>query len=111
MFGDDNGRVLGFAAYGQFRNGAGYAHSMEHTIYTAPAAQGKGIGAALLRHVERHAAAGGARLMIGAVTGSNAASISFHLRHGYAEWGRLPCAGFKFGTWHELILMGKDLAR
>ena len=106
----DHDGILGFAAYGQFRNGGGYAHSMEHTIYAAPEARGLGIGAALLAHVEDHARTRGARLMIGGVTGSNAGSITFHRRHGYAEWGRIPCAGFKFGQWHDLVLMGKDLA-
>ncbi|TKW68261.1 MAG: N-acetyltransferase family protein [Paracoccus denitrificans] len=105
----ENDRVLGFAAYGQFRNGGGYAHSMEHTIYTAEAARGRGLGGALLKQVEDHAQARGARLMIGGVTGSNTASIAFHRRHGYGEWGRIPDAGFKFGQWHDLVLMGKHL--
>ena len=26
-----------------------------------------------------------------------------------AEWGRIPCAGWKFGVFHDLVLMGKDL--
>lgn len=106
---EDAGHVLAFAAYGQFRNGGGYVHSMEHTIHADPAARGRGIGAALLTHVEDHARNRQARLMIGAVTGSNGASLAFHRRHGYAEWGRIPCAGFKFGQWHDLLLMGKDL--
>ncbi|MBA4489177.1 GNAT family N-acetyltransferase [uncultured Paracoccus sp.] len=108
---ESNGSVTAFAAYGQFRTGGGYAHSMEHTIYTTPAARGAGLGAALLRHLEDHARHRGARLMIGGITGSNAGSIAFHARHGYAEWGRIPAAGFKFGQWHELVLMGKDLSR
>lgn len=107
---EDGGQITGFAAYGQFRTGGGYAHSMEHTIYTAPGLRGKGLGAQLLGHVEDHARARGARLMIGGITGSNTGSISFHARHGYGEWGRIPAAGFKFGQWHDLILMGKDLA-
>ncbi|MFD1796255.1 N-acetyltransferase [Paracoccus aurantiacus] len=106
---EDAGTITGFAAYGQFRNGGGYAHTMEHTLYTAPDARGTGLGAALLRHVESHARDGGARLMIGAVTGSNASSIVFHLRHDYQEWGRIPAAGYKFGAWHDLVLLGKDL--
>lgn len=107
---ETGGLITGFAAYGQFRNGGGYAHSMEHTIYTDPSVRGSGLGAALLAHLEDHARTHGARLMIGVITGSNAGSIAFHARHGYAEWGRIPAAGFKFGQWHELILMGKDLS-
>lgn len=106
---DEDSSILAFAAYGQFRNGGGYAHSMEHTIHAAPACRGRGIGTALLAHLEDHARHRGARLMIGGITATNAASIAFHARHGYAEWGRLPAAGFKFGAWHDLLLMGKDL--
>ena len=108
---EDHGTITAFAAYSQFRNGGGYAHSMEHTIYTTPALRGTGLGGQLLAHLEAHAKARGARLMIGGVTGSNAGSIAFHARHGYGEWGRIPAAGFKFGQWHELILMGKDLTK
>ena len=107
---EEEGAIRAFAGYGQFRAGGGYAHSMEHTVYCAPGARGRGIGAALLTHVEDHARARGARLMIGGITGSNAGSIAFHIRHGYREWGRIPAAGFKLGRWHDLVLMGKDLS-
>lgn len=106
-----DGQIVGFAAYSQFRHGGGYAHTMEHTIYTLPDLRGSGLGGRLLTHLEAHAHGRGARLMIGGVTGSNSGSIAFHARHGYAEWGRIPAAGFKFGQWHDLILMGKDLSR
>lgn len=103
--------VRGFATYGQFRHGGGYAHSMEHTIYLAPEARGGGIGGLLLAALEEHARAAGHRLLIGGITASNEGSLRFHARAGYAEWGRIPCAGWKFGTFHDLVLMGKDLAR
>lgn len=106
---EDGGRVLGFASYAQFRAGGGYAHAMEHTIHLAPEARGKGLGRALMRAIEDHARARGARLMIGGITGSNAESLRFHERLGYAEWGRIPAAGRKFGAWHDLVLMGIDL--
>lgn len=102
--------VAGFASYAQFRAGAGYARSLEHTINLGPAARGRGISAALLQRVEDHARAAGGRLMIGAITASNQASLRFHARSGYAEWGRIPAAGWKFGAFHDLVLMGKDLA-
>lgn len=106
---EDAGQIIGFASFGQFRTGGGYAHSMEHTIYMARGAQGQGIGLALLSTLEDHAREKGARLMIGAVTGSNDGSIAFHRRCGYREWGRIPSAGYKFGQWHDLILMGREL--
>ena len=106
---EEDGQVLGFASYAQFRAGGGYAHSMEHTIHLVPGARGKGLGRALMHAIEDHARARGARLMIGGITGSNVESLRFHERLGYAEWGRIPAAGRKFGEWHELVLMGLDL--
>ena len=105
-----DGRVNGFATYGQFRDGLGYAHSMEHTVHLAPEARGTGLGRALLAAVEEHARAAGHRLMIGGISASNLGSLRFHARMGYAEWGRIPAAGCKFGRFHDLVLMGKDLA-
>lgn len=109
LIAEDNHHALGFASYAQFRAGAGYAHSMEHTIHLAPDARGKGLGRALMRAIEDHAKARGARLMIGGITESNHESLRFHQRLGYAEWGRIPAAGHKFGAWHDLVLMGRDL--
>lgn len=107
---DDAGKVLGFATYTQFRNGGGYARSMEHTIYLAPDARGHGTGRLLLAGLEDHARLAGHRLLIGGITASNEASLRFHESAGYAEWGRIPCAGWKFGSFHHLVLMGKDLS-
>lgn len=104
-----DGKVIGFANYGQFRAGLGYARSMEHTVHVTPDARGSGTGRALMLAIEDHARAATHRLMIGAVTGSNDASLRFHARLGYAEWGRIPAAGWKFGRFHDLVLMGKDL--
>lgn len=36
--------VQGFATYGPFRPGGGYARSQEHTLYLAPDARGAGSG-------------------------------------------------------------------
>ena len=110
LLAEDAGVILGYATYGQFRAGGGYARSMEHSIALAPQARGRGLGRTLMAAIEDHARGRGMRLMIGGITGSNDGSIRFHERLGYAEWGRIPAAGFKFGAFHELVLMGKDLS-
>lgn len=102
-------RICGFASYSQFRSGGGYAHSMEHTIHLSPLQKGIGLGRKMMLHLEAHAKSSGAKLMIGAITASNSASISFHRKLGYEQWGYLPKAGRKFDQWHDLVLMGRDL--
>lgn len=107
---DEGGTVVGFAGYSQFRGGAGYARALEHTVYAAPGQHGKGIGRALVAHLEHHARARGGRAMIGVVTAENTRSVAFHLACGYARWGYFPAVGWKFGRFHDAVFMGKDLA-
>lgn len=106
---EDAGRVVGFAGYGQFRGGVGYARTMEHTIYLEDGVQGRGAGRALMQAVETHARAGGAHSMWAAVTASNAPSIAFHERLGYEHVALLPEVGFKWGRLMDLVLMRKLL--
>ena len=109
MFVAEVGGVVGYATYTQFRNGVGYARSMEHSLALGALAQGKGLGRALMQTVEDHARAGGARIMVGAVTSDNAKSISFHKSLGYNLVGHLPDSGYKFGRYFDLLLMQKIL--
>ena len=101
--------VVGFATYGQFRGGVGYARTMEHTVILSPAAQGKGIGRKLMTAIEDHARAGGAHSIFAGVSAANDAGVAFHARLGYAEVARLREVGFKFDQYLDLVLMQKFL--
>lgn len=103
------GMVLGMATYDQFRGGNGYVHAMEHTVLLAPAAQGQGLGRALMAALEAHAAAAGAHVMIAAIDADNAAGRAFHAALGYVQTGHMPQTGRKFGRWLDLVLMQKIL--
>ncbi|RRH76340.1 GNAT family N-acetyltransferase [Falsigemmobacter faecalis] len=106
---DAGGQILGFASYTQFRGGDGYRRAMEHTIILAPEAHGKGIGRRLMTAIEDHARGRGHHIMVAGVSGGNPAGRAFHAAIGYHEAGIIREAGFKFGTYHDLILMQKIL--
>ena len=81
----DGDAVLGFATYAQFRGGNGYAHAMEHTIILADGARGRGVGRALMAHLEDHARAGGAHTLFAGVSAENAGAVAFHTLWGFAH--------------------------
>ncbi len=107
---DIAGDVLGFASYGQFRGGNGYARSMEHSVHMTEAARGKGLGRALMTVLEDHARQGGAHLMIAGISGENDGGQAFHAALGYAHVARIPQAGWKWDRYIDLVLMQKILA-
>ena len=106
---EHQGHVAGFASYAQFRGGAGYARTMEHTILLSPAAQGSGFGRALMTALEDHARAAGIHSLIAGVSAENPAGRAFHAAIGYRAIATLPQVGYKFGRWMDLVLMQKIL--
>jgi len=101
----DGGKVVGFASFGDFRPFEGYLHTVEHSIYVAPEAQGRGVGKALLAALVGRARALGKHVIVGGIEAGNTASIALHTRAGFVETGRLPEVGQKFGRWLDLVFM------
>lgn len=99
----------GFGIYFPFRGGIGYRHTLEHTIYVADAAQGQGIGRALLGALEDHARAAGHHSLFAGVSSGNPAGRAFHAALGYADVATLKEVGFKWDQWLDLHLMQKFL--
>jgi phosphinothricin acetyltransferase len=106
---DEDGRIMGFASYSQFRAGNGYLTSMEHTVILAPEGWGRGIGRKLMEAVEGHARERGAHTMVGVVSGENAEGVAFHAACGYRNCGTLPEVGRKFGRYLDAVMMVKLL--
>ncbi len=101
--------VLGYASYGPFRAFDGYRQTVEHSIYVAEAARRRGIASALLSALETEARRAGMHVMLGGIAADNAGSLALHAKHGFAEAGRMPEVGQKFGRWLDLVFMQKIL--
>ena len=59
-------------------------------LLVAEGRQSRGVGAALLRDVERRARASGCRHLVLLVTTANRGARTFYSRHGYRHVGNLP---------------------
>lgn len=102
---EGDGPVLGFASYGDFRPWEGYGHTVEHSIYVAAHARGRGLGCDLLDAVIARARAQRKHAMVAGIEAGNAVSIALHRHAGFAEVGRMPEVGRKFDRWLDLVLM------
>ncbi len=54
---EEDGEIIGYASFNQFRAGVGYAHTAEHSIMLDPKARGRGVGRALIERIEAEARA------------------------------------------------------
>ncbi len=105
---EDQGEVVGLAAFGWFRDVVkwpGYRFTVEHTVHVRQDRWGLGVGAALMHALIAIARETGKHTMIAAIDSTNDASIRFHQRLGFSEVARMPEVGAKFGRWLDLVLL------
>jgi phosphinothricin acetyltransferase len=109
---DEQGEVLGFAAYEYFRGEGkwpGYRLTMEQSIHVRGDSWGRGVGRALIEALLERARAAGVHVMVAAIDSENGESLRFHERLGFVEVARMPQTGVKFGRWLTLVLMQRVL--
>ena len=106
---DSTGDVLGYGSFGLFRDFPGYAKTVEHSVYVAPAAQRRGVGRAILDELVQRAKKKGLEAMVGGIDSANAGSIALHEQAGFEVQGNLKGVGRKFGKSLDLVFMVKAL--
>lgn len=102
---EEAGAVVGWASLSAYNGRPGWRHTVEDSVYVHPDRLGRGIGSRLLADLLDRAARLGHRAVVAAICSDQPASIRLHVRHGFAEVGRLREVGFKFGRWLDAVHM------
>lgn len=100
-----DGKVAGYASYGDWRAFDGYRHTVEHSVYVDKDCRGAGIGKLLMQALIDHARGNDKHVMIAAIEAENQPSIALHERLGFRLVGIHKEVGRKFGRWLDLAMM------
>ncbi|SFW28115.1 GNAT family N-acetyltransferase [Chitinophaga sancti] len=104
---EEEGRLVGYGAYSQFRERNAYAHSAEHGLYFHPDFHGKGLGRELLNTLLADGKERGFHTFIAVIDSSNEGSVIFHEKMGFEKIGQIKEVGRKNGQWLNLVLLQK----
>ena len=102
---ENNGEVVGFGMYSEFRFREAYKFTVEHSVYVQQNSQGLGIGKLLLTELIQLAKKQGLHTMIGVIDAENQKSIDFHHQFGFKTVGVIKESGFKFNRWLDSVFV------
>jgi L-amino acid N-acyltransferase YncA len=106
---DEDGTVLGFGMLRTHNPMPAFVRTAEATYFIHPAHRGKGLGTALLDHLEREAARQGIDSILAGISSLNPDSIAFHRSRGFVQCGRFVGVGTKNGREFDSVWMQKRL--
>lgn len=102
---DERGTVLGWVAASRVSGRRAYAGVVEHSVYVAPAARGRGVAALLLSALIRSTEAAGIWTVQSGIFPENTASLALHARAGFRVVGVRERVGRHHGRWRDVVLV------
>ncbi len=106
---EEDGVVLGYAGSTRFRAKPAYDRTVETTIYCAPEAVGRGVGARLYAALFDAMAGEDVHRMVAGYVPPNTASEKLHARFGFRRVGVFTEQGYKFGRYWDVCWMERSL--
>jgi L-amino acid N-acyltransferase YncA len=100
-----NDSIVGWAALSPTSSRACYAGVVEHSVYVAEHARGRGVGQILMDALVAAAAEHGIWTIQTSVFPENTASLSLHQRVGFRVVGRRERIAELSGAWRDTILL------
>jgi L-amino acid N-acyltransferase YncA len=109
---EENGKVLGYAYVGKWKERSAYRHTVEDTIYVKESERGKGIGQKLfdglmeevVKNKEVH-------VIMGVIALPNEKSVQIHERNGFSKEAHFKEVGYKNNKWIDVGYWEKVLER
>ncbi len=100
------GMVLGYASLSPWSEGyPTYLHTVESSLFLAPAARGQGLGTALMRALLEEARHLGHHVVLSRVWATNSASLAMCRKCGFEIVGTQREVGFRDGVWIDCALL------
>lgn len=107
---EEDGEILGYAYGSPMLTRAAYQWTAESSVYVSEKAKGKGIGSLLYDVLFDILKKQNFCVCYALVIAENEASVKMHEKYGFRRVGLLENSGYKFGGWHSVILMEKQLS-
>jgi phosphinothricin acetyltransferase len=101
----EGGAVLGWVAVSRVSGRPVYAGVVEHSVYVAPAARGRGVAARLLSALVESTEAAGIWTIQAGIFPENTASLALHERVGFRVVGVRERVGRHHGRWRDVVLV------
>jgi L-amino acid N-acyltransferase YncA len=102
---DHDERVLGWVAASKVSDRCAYAGVVEHSVYVAPDARGRGVGLGLLEALIASTEAAGIWTIQSGIFPENEQSRALHRRAGFREIGVRERIGQLDGQWRDVVLL------
>ncbi|MCE0535467.1 N-acetyltransferase family protein [Kineosporia rhizophila] len=97
--------VLGWVAASKVSDRCVYGGVVEHSVYVAPDARGRGVATSLLAALIDSTEAAGIWTIQSGIFPENTASLTLHRRLGFRTIGTRERIGRHHGTWRDVILL------
>lgn len=97
-----DGAVIGYAYATKWRARPAYRHAVESTVYLAPDASGRGLGATLYRHLLDELRSRDLHTVIAGIAQPNERSVALHERLGFTKVAHFAQVGRKFDQWVDV---------
>jgi phosphinothricin acetyltransferase len=107
---EHDGRVIGYAYGGPYKDRPAYRWSCEVSVYVDRAHHRAGAGRALYEALFERLAARGYLMAVAGMTLPNEASVGLHRALGFEPVGTYRRIGYKHGAWHDVAWTQRALA-